>query len=361
MKQKVILFVTIIFSSFSQAQFKKEFKDYLLLSLPQDRQLVGTIRTGVTFTGNGVSEDLLQKSRSLEKYFASDSTEFKLEVLKILNSTFKLNPNKFQIIDLDQLEITDCIDYGALPLAKNNSIVVSTIRVKSLNIKTNMLFDVDLKAELETKIQQSDIKIEPKITYTDKKASLKLGKDLIVAVKVIKINGNPKSYFFTSEKANPKGKNTYEFFEPDFNTFSQISFHSLDDLSSTLTNENDYLKHQGCFSASYINPSVTSGESQMIGGSQMICPYEYKIIGDIKLTSSYRPLAKYEGNNIFPIGVIFSGNKIIRYTFQAVEIKSINYRNYPEKDISKSNYKLNDVNLSWEVKKYVHNFSVVKK
>lgn len=198
---------TFIFAAFLAnalySQVKRDFSDYQLLKFPQNRQLVGTIKMGDTYTGSGVSEDLLVVSNSLEKYFGTDTLAFKGEILDVINSTFQIDKNKYQVVDLKELEITDCLDYGSLPLIKGNAVVVSTIRVKSMEIKAQKTFNEELKIDLGNFIKNQNLKFDPSITFNADKATVKVGKELVVAVKAIKITRNPRSYFFSSQRAIP--------------------------------------------------------------------------------------------------------------------------------------------------------------
>lgn len=361
MKNIIFVFIIAISTFSSFGQFKKDFKDFVILNLPIDRQLIGTIRVGQSFTGKGISEDNIIASRSLEKYFATDSTKFKFEILDVLNSTFHLDRNKFEITDLKDLEVADCSDYGMLPLVRNNTVVISTVRVKSLEITSKKTFDAQLKVDLGNYIQNSNLKFDPSITYNTNKATVKTGKDLVVAVKAIKIESKPGSYFFSSKRATVKGDNTFEFYEPDFRVNSQIAFLSCDNLASYIKDEKDFNKHQGCFTVSFVNPIASQGDNQLIGGQLLLCPKKDKVTGSFKLTDVYRPSSNFQGNVPRQIAAILAGNELVRYTFQINSINSVSYDNAPETYVSNSNYTLDKTDMAWEVKKFKYNFSVVRK
>lgn len=356
---------TFIFAAFLAnalfSQVKRDFSDYQLLKFPQNRQLVGTIKMGDTYTGPGVSEDLLVVSNSLEKYFGTDTLAFKGEILDVINSTFQMDKNKYQVVDLKELEITDCLDYGSLPLIKGNVVVVSTIRVKSIEIKAQKTFNEELKIDLGNFIKNQNLKFDPSITFNADKATVKVGKELVVAVKAIKITRNPRSYFFSSQRATKKGNNTFEFYEPDFNANSQIVFSSCDDLSTMVHDPSAYTEHQGCFKVSFVSPSITSGQNVMISRDVLLCPKRESIKGEIKLSENYRPGSKFTDGKAKDLISILTGNELVRYSFQIMEYKSTLYDSKPKPNVPSSNYLIGDIDVAWEVKKFKYKFEIAKK
>jgi hypothetical protein len=337
------------------------FTDYKMVKNPiGDPNIIGKQAIDGIFIGSGAAT--FRTDLGLESLFQGDTTglrsKFEIEVSKVVSGNIGLSSGRAATSNFSNIRILTCTDFSEIPFISGRGLyVVGAITVGSFEVSLDRVFDTGLQAELDEKIAQK-FNIVPEITYTGNKAKVSLGKDLIVATKLIKITNTT----FYIDKPSIASGNRIEYTDELLNSDNSLKFESMVDMDiTTFTTPVSIEKNKGVFllrmTASVLqDPTGNSALSRAL----IVAPTLSEMTGTLKPDPSiYSPTSDFQNISMKRILHGYTTKFVVTYSVSIENLK-VTYNREPLSNNTLSNFLIDKVTADLKIRKNVYYYKIIK-
>ncbi|HSZ34882.1 MAG TPA: hypothetical protein VK772_16310 [Puia sp.] len=371
MKKSITFSFFMLLVYFSQGQ--QLIGDYLTLDLPiSDSEVIGKVFNQNLFSESGISSYNVTKSRSLDSLHSADTVSLKIGVTasikKILSLNMGISNSHIENVSLSNLEVWTCNRYEKMSFSEGRKdYVIAAVVAKGLNFTFSKNINDSMKISLDSLITKT-FNIAPQINYGDKNAHVMLGKDLIVAVRLLHVSKTTAFDISRDENLSISNTKIFELKETRNDIQKLIRFADLPTLPKYLfPNDSIARNNQGCFLLICVQLGrMINGEPEQ--DTLVYCPScrEFKQ-STIKpdCPDSYSPDAKYSGLNPRVLVSVNMGKPWIPFTSSKIEQyivtiqdANVSYLSKPRNTNSFSNYVLDQVTANIIIKKLILDYQI---